>query len=66
MQVILNGKPHPLADGSTVQTLLDELGLAGKRIAVEVNEQIVTRSTHACTALQAGDRIEIVQAIGGG
>ena len=43
-----------------------ELGLAGKRLAVEVNRDIVPRGEHAARALHHGDRIEIIHAIGGG
>jgi sulfur carrier protein len=66
MQIILNGKPVDMADGATVTALIDQLGLTGKRIAVEVNEDIVPRSAHPNHILQADDRVEIVHAIGGG
>jgi len=51
---------------STLQDLIERLQLAGKRIAVEVNLEIVPRSQHPDYQLQAGDRVEIVHAIGGG
>lgn len=54
-----------LSDGATVADLIRGLGVGG-RYAVEVNRQIVPRSEHGKTLLQAGDRVEIVQAIGGG
>ncbi|HQQ73553.1 MAG TPA: sulfur carrier protein ThiS [Pseudomonadales bacterium] len=67
MQIILNGKSVVLdAKTSTIAALIDQLQLTGKRIAVEVNEDIVPRSAHVTTLLKAGDRIEIVHAIGGG
>lgn len=66
MHILLNGEERELADGLTVASLIEQLGFAGRRIAVEVNENIVPRSAHAATALQAGDRVEIVHAIGGG
>ncbi|MBK8287367.1 MAG: sulfur carrier protein ThiS [Cellvibrionales bacterium] len=66
MQITLNGQPTAADPGITVAALITQLGLAGKRIAVEVNENIVPRSTHESTSLQAGDRVEIVHAIGGG
>lgn len=66
MRILLNGEEHELAAGLTVAGLIEQLGLAGRRIAVEVNENIVPRSAHETTILQAGDRIEIVHAIGGG
>ncbi len=49
-----------------LQALIGRLELAGKRLAIEVNGRIVTRSAHASHQVQPGDSIEIVQAIGGG
>jgi sulfur carrier protein len=49
-----------------VSSLLDAAGYAGKRVAVEVNLEIVPRSVHATHLLADGDRVEIVHAIGGG
>ena len=66
MRITLNGDPHTVADGATVASLIDALGLAGKRLAVEINEEVVPRSRHAERALADGDRVEIVHAIGGG
>lgn len=66
MNVLVNGEARALADGATVAVLVDALALAGRRIAVEVNEEIVPKSRHAQTPLREGDRIEIVHAIGGG
>ena len=66
MEIILNGKPHPLHKPMTVGDLIASLGFTGKRIAVERNAEIVPRSSHASTALAPGDRIEIVVAVGGG
>jgi len=66
MDVIINGETQRLAAPLSVAALLEERGLAGKRVAVERNGEIVTRSRHAETLLAAGDRIEIVVAVGGG
>ena len=66
MTLILNGEPRPLSAGDTLAALIAELQLGGKRVAVERNGEIVPRSRYADTMLMAGDRIEIVQAIGGG
>jgi sulfur carrier protein len=49
-----------------VADLIDQLSLTGKRLAVEVNEDIVPRSQHAERRLNDGDRVEVVHAIGGG
>ncbi|MFN2330892.1 MAG: sulfur carrier protein ThiS [Halomonas sp.] len=66
MQIQLNGEARTLAPDFTVAALVESLGLAGRRIAVEVNEEIVPRSEHASTRLVDGDRVEVVHAIGGG
>lgn len=66
MEIILNGKPHPLTRSMTVSDLVDALGFTGKRIAVERNAEIVPRSRHATTQLAGGDQVEIVVAVGGG
>lgn len=66
MRIQLNGEPHELADGQTVADLLTGLQLTGRRVAVELNQDIVPRSLHAETVLHEGDRVEVVHAIGGG
>ena len=66
MQILLNGEPHQLDQPLTLSALIDRLGLTGKRLAVELNLEIVPRSQHADTRLSEGDRVEIVHAIGGG
>ena len=66
MQIKLNGEPHVIADGTTVASLIEQLDLVGRRLAVEVNDEVVPRSRHAECALASGDRVEIVHAVGGG
>ncbi|HET6632038.1 MAG TPA: sulfur carrier protein ThiS [Rhodanobacteraceae bacterium] len=66
MQITLNGAPQECADDATVATLLEAAGYAGRRVAVEVNREIVPKSQHPARALRDGDRVEIVHAIGGG
>lgn len=66
MRIQLNGEPFELPDGATVEALLAHLELAGRRVAVELNLDIVPRSQHAATALNEGDQVEVVHAIGGG
>ncbi|MBB4864317.1 sulfur carrier protein [Pseudomonas nitritireducens] len=66
MRIQLNGEPFELPDGHTVAHLLERLDLTGKRVAVELNLDIVPRSQHAATALSEGDQVEVVHAIGGG
>ncbi|WP_445939702.1 sulfur carrier protein ThiS [Pseudomonas sp.] len=66
MHVQLNGEAFELPDGTSVAELIDRLDLAGRRVAVELNLDIVPRSQHATTALREGDQVEVVHAIGGG
>jgi sulfur carrier protein len=66
MDITLNGESRPLAGPTTVAQLLEELGYTGKRVAVERNGDIVPKSQHGDTALAAGDKLEIVVAVGGG
>lgn len=66
MRVILNGQPHTLPGSCTVAELVAQLGLEGRRIAVEINREIVPRSRFAEHRVQEEDRIEIVHFVGGG
>ncbi len=67
MRVTVNGEGREVAAPSpTVADLVREMGLAGKRIAVERNGAIVPKSRYQDTTLAAGDRLEIVAAVGGG
>ncbi|VXC97072.1 Sulfur carrier protein ThiS [Pseudomonas sp. 8Z] len=66
MRIQLNGEPLDLPDEQSVADLLVRLDLAGRRVAVELNLDIVPRSQHATTRLAEGDRVEVVHAIGGG
>ena len=66
MKILLNGEPRQFDSPPTVAALVETLGYAGKRIAVERNGEIVPRSRHAEVVLAEGDRIEIVVAVGGG
>jgi sulfur carrier protein len=72
MQIQLNGEPHVLEEPSaaagpvTLADLVAALDLGGRRLAIEVNQELVPRSEHASFRLRPGDRVEIVQAIGGG
>lgn len=66
MNINLNGKSATVPDGSTVTDLLVELALADKRVAVEINGDIVPRSQHAKHPIAEGDQIEVVVAVGGG
>ena len=66
MQISLNGKAQTLDENTSLQQLLESLNLEDKRLAVEINGDIVPKSQHNSQQLNDGDNIEIVQAIGGG
>lgn len=66
MRIFLNGEEKTLSAALTVTQMLEELGLAGRRVAVEVNREIVPRGQHTHHRLQDDDRVEVVFAIGGG
>jgi sulfur carrier protein len=66
MQISINGQSRSAPAGFTIAALLSELELHGKRLAVEVNEDVIPRSEHPAHVLCEGDRVEIVHAIGGG
>jgi sulfur carrier protein len=66
MRIQLNGEAVELPEGQSVADLLARLELTGRRVAVELNLDIVPRSLHASTLLRDGDRVEVVHAIGGG
>jgi thiamine biosynthesis protein ThiS len=66
VQIIVNDQPRDVADGCTVAELLQDLGLAEKPLAVEVNFALVPRLRHADRRLAPGDRLEIVTLVGGG
>lgn len=65
MQIILNGESRNCT-AKTILALISELGYVDKRIAIELNGEIVPKSQHATTSLNDGDQLEIVVAVGGG
>ena len=66
MLITLNGEPEALDDGVTVAALLEKLKLDPIRVAVEINEDILTRKTFGDIRIGEGDRVEIVTFVGGG
>ena len=66
MEVLVNGQPQTVAEGTTVAELLAERGMTARHVAVEVNLELVSRDAHAERILQAGDRLEVVTLVGGG
>ena len=66
MTLIVNGEPHDVADALSVADLLHTLDVRAGRVAVEVNEEVVPRGAFAERRLTSGDRVEIVNFVGGG
>ena len=66
MNLTVNGEPRALADGTTVATLITDLGFRDKRVAVEVNYDVIPRDQYHGRQLRAGDVVEIVHFVGGG
>ena len=66
MEILLNGEPRTVPESIDITALLALLGHAERRVAVEVNREIVPRGRHADHQLHAGDVVELVHAMGGG
>ncbi|MGI6093568.1 MAG: sulfur carrier protein ThiS [Veillonellaceae bacterium] len=66
ISIVVNGEEIQLTKGSTVEQLLEQMGLKGRHLVIELNEQILTRQDWETVALQDGDRLEIVTFVGGG
>jgi thiamine biosynthesis protein ThiS len=64
--ISINGATRQLPDSASVVALVAEMGLTGKRIALERNGEIVPRSLFATQQLSDGDKLEVVVAVGGG
>jgi thiamine biosynthesis protein ThiS len=66
VKILVNGEPRTARDGATIAELLQELRLEPRRVAVEVNFELLPRQRHGEHALRDGDRLEIVSLAGGG
>jgi thiamine biosynthesis protein ThiS len=66
VQVIINGEAHTLTAGVTIADLVSQLGLNQRRIAVELNREIIAREEYGSLVLADGDQVEIVHFVGGG
>ena len=66
MQLFVNGEPKSCPEPISLTQLIEELGMKGDRVAVELNREIVSRACWSDTRLQDGDRLEIVHFVGGG
>jgi len=65
-EIIVNGEARQVPVGTTVETLVHDLGLSAQQVAVERNRDVVPRAAHASTVLGNGDRLELVTFVGGG
>ena len=66
LHLLLNGRPDACAEGETVADLLGRLGLRRDGVAVALNGEVLPRSAWPDRALRAGDRVELIHAVGGG
>lgn len=66
MDILVNGEQKTVPEGYTAEQLVESMALTGRRIAMEVNQEIVPRSTYPQHIFQPGDTVEIVHAVGGG
>ncbi len=66
LSITVNGEPHRTSAGALVSDLIAQLGLDAHRVAVAIGRDVVPRSEHARRALRDGDRVEILEAVGGG
>ena len=66
MTITVNGEARDIADGSTLEALLETIGVRRDGTAVALNDGVVPRARHAETALREGDRLEIIVAVAGG
>ena len=65
-QITVNGTRQSIPEDCNVQALLGMLGMEGKRVAVALNRNVVPRSEYHSARIAGGDRIEILEAVGGG
>jgi sulfur carrier protein len=64
--IVLNGESRDLRPGATVSSLIADLGLDSRQVAVERNREVVPRARHGETVLAEGDHVEVVTFVGGG
>lgn len=66
MKITLNGKPHSIEEGTHVLKLLEDIGLAGKPVVVELNQEAVIPKSFSETPVHDGDKVEIITLAAGG
>ena len=64
--MLVNGEPMALPADATLASVIERLGLAGRKLAVAVNRDVVPRGDYSDRRLAPGDRVEILEAVGGG
>ncbi len=66
MQIIVNGEQFDFSNPLNIEELIDYLGFQNQRIALEVNEIIIPKSNHVSYILSNNDKVEVINAVGGG
>ena len=66
IEISVNGEPRSVPAGATVSELIGILGLNPELVAVEINRELVRKTSHGLHSLSAGDHVEIVEFVGGG
>ncbi len=66
MEILVNGAPHDLEEGTTVTDLIARIGVGTTLVAVEINRVVLPREEFASRVLSPGDRVEILRLVGGG
>ncbi|MBL4702857.1 MAG: sulfur carrier protein ThiS [Phycisphaeraceae bacterium] len=66
MQIVLNGQAKQVVDQCSISKILEILEMQNRRVAVEVNQEVIPRAQHISFILSTGDQVEIIQAVGGG
>ena len=66
MEILVNGEKISLPEDSNIEDLIVHLGYQNQRIAIEINESIIPKSNHSSFLLQDLDKVEIINAVGGG
>ncbi len=64
--VVVNGEAREVQEGASLRDLLDELTIGTRGVAVELNREIVPKGSHDTTVLKEGDKVEVIQMVGGG
>ena len=66
MEILVNGEKISLPEDSNIEDLITHLGYQNQRIAIEINELIIPKSNHSSFLLKDLDKVEVINAVGGG